>query len=83
MNVALLLSGGTGTRLGADIPKQYIEVNGMPVLFYCLRTFLELKQIDAVQIVADGKWQDYIRKTCFKYDIQQKIKGFSNPGHIF
>ena len=32
MNVALLLSGGTGTRLGADIPKQYIEVNGMPVL---------------------------------------------------
>ena len=52
MNVALLLSGGTGTRLGADIPKQYIEVNGMPVLSYCLRTFLELKQIDAVQIVA-------------------------------
>lgn len=80
MNVALLLSGGTGTRLGADIPKQYIEVNGMPVLSYCMRTFLELKQIDAVQIVADGKWQDYIRKTCFKYDIQQKIKGFSNPG---
>ena len=69
MNVALLLSGGTGTRLGADIPKQYIEVNGMPVLSYCMRTFLELKQIDAVQIVADGKWQDYIRKTCFKYDI--------------
>lgn len=54
MNVALLLSGGTGTRLGADIPKQYIEVNGMPVLSYCMRTFLELKQIDAVQIVADG-----------------------------
>ena len=25
-------------------------------------------------------WRDYIRKTCFKYDIQQKIKGFSNPG---
>ena len=73
MNVALLLSGGTGTRLGADITKQYIEVNGMPVLPYCLRTLLELKQIDAVQIVAYGKWQDYIRKTCFKYDIQQKI----------
>lgn len=80
MNVALLLSGGTGTRLGADIPKQYIEVKGMPVLAYSLRTFLELKQIDAVQIVAEEKWQNYIRKACFKYDIKQKIKGFSNPG---
>lgn len=80
MNVALLLSGGTGTRLGADIPKQYIEVKGMPVLAYCLRTFLELKQIDVVQIVAEEKWQNYIRKACFKYDIKQKIKGFSNPG---
>ena len=80
MNVALLLSGGTGTRLGANIPKQYIEVKGMPVFAYCLRTFLELKQIDAVQIVAEEKWQDYIRKVCFKYDMQQKIRGFSNPG---
>ena len=34
MNTALVLAGGTGTRLGADIPKQYIEVNGRMVIDY-------------------------------------------------
>ncbi len=32
MNVALVLAGGTGTRLGEDIPKQYIEVKGKPII---------------------------------------------------
>ena len=32
MNIALVLAGGTGVRLGADIPKQYIEVNGSNIL---------------------------------------------------
>ena len=32
MTVALILSGGSGVRLGADIPKQYIEVNDRPVI---------------------------------------------------
>lgn len=34
MNVALILSGGTGTRLGLDIPKQYIEICGKPIIFF-------------------------------------------------
>ena len=34
MTIALILSGGTGTRLGFDIPKQYIEVNGRPIISY-------------------------------------------------
>lgn len=35
MVTALILSGGTGTCLGADIPKQYIEVNNRPIISYC------------------------------------------------
>ena len=35
MNIALVLAGGTGTRLGADIPKQYIEVRGKMIIDYC------------------------------------------------
>lgn len=38
MNIALVLAGGTGMRLGADIPKQYIEVNGKMIIDYCLET---------------------------------------------
>ena len=36
MNYAIVLAGGTGTRLGTDIPKQYVEVNGKPIIAYCL-----------------------------------------------
>ena len=41
MNVALLLAGGTGSRLGADIPKQYLMCGGRMVIDYCLETLDE------------------------------------------
>lgn len=82
MNIALILSGGTGSRVGADIPKQYIEVKGEPIISYCLQTFLVHEEIDAVCIVADESWQEYILErqgkdsTAFK----AKFRGFSAPG---
>lgn len=60
MVTALLLSGGTGTRMGVDTPKQYIEVNGRPIISYCLQTLLLHDGIDAVQIVADPMWRDTV-----------------------
>lgn len=62
MVTALLLSGGTGTRMGVEKPKQYIEVNGSPIIAYCLQTLLFHEGIDAVQIVADEMWQELILK---------------------
>lgn len=60
MVTALLLSGGTGTRMGVETPKQYIEVKGKPIIAYCLRALLSHEGIDAVQIVADEMWHDAI-----------------------
>lgn len=60
MVTALLLSGGTGTRMGVETPKQYIEVNGRPIISYCLRTLLMHEKIDALQIVADEMWRGLI-----------------------
>ena len=39
MNIAVVLAGGTGTRVGANIPKQFIEVQGKPILAYTLDNF--------------------------------------------
>ena len=80
MNVALILSGGTGTRLGADIPKQYIEVGGKPIIFYCVERLLGHDKIDAIQIVADQSWHDAICDWMAGKDINKKFKGFSMPG---
>lgn len=76
MVIALILAGGTGTRLGSDIPKQYIEVNGKPIISYCIDSFLQHPDIDIIQIVADEIWNDFISK----HISLSKFKGFSVPG---
>lgn len=44
MIIAIILSGGVGSRMGLDIPKQYVMVNEQPVLNYCLKTFLNTEK---------------------------------------
>lgn len=78
MVTALLLSGGTGKRMGVETPKQYIKVNGSMIIDYCLQTLLKHEEIDAVQIVADEMWQEAIlaETGC----AGSKFRGFSKPG---
>lgn len=73
MNIALVLAGGTGTRLGADIPKQYIEVHGKMIIDYCLETMEHSNDIAEVWIVADEMWREHIKKV-------DKFKGYACPG---
>lgn len=82
MNIALILSGGMGTRLGADIPKQYIKVDNKMIISYCMQTIVEHPLIDGVWIVADKLWQDLLRKEFLENGIaMEKFCGFSNPGN--
>lgn len=80
MTVALILSGGSGVRLGSDIPKQYIEVNDRPVISYCIERLSCHEEIHAVQIVAAQEWQEQIEGWLEKYDVCNKFRGFSLPG---
>lgn len=80
MNIALVLSGGTGSRLGADIPKQYIEIGHKPMITYCIRELTIHKEIDAIQIVADEKWQEQINSWLHSEGIDSKCRGYSLPG---
>ena len=81
MITALILSGGTGVRLGGNIPKQYIEVNGRPIISWCLETFMAHSMVDRVRIVAAPEWREYLRESggC-RNDITEKFEGFSDPG---
>lgn len=80
MNTALVLSGGTGTRLGADIPKQYIKVNQRMIISYCLERLLLHSRIAALRIVAEECWQDTLKSCISEYDKEGKFQGFSKPG---
>ena len=54
MNTVVLLAGGMGSRMGQDIPKQFIHVNNIPVIIYTMLVFSALQ-------VALG-WQIYFAK---------------------
>lgn len=86
MNIALILSGGTGARLGSDVPKQYIEVCGSPIISYCMESIACHGGVDAIQIVAEEEWQELICESMEQLSIDtesgilKKFKGFSKPG---
>jgi len=54
----ILLSGGVGMRMNIDIPKQYIEVEGCPIIEYTLRRIISWNAMDSLIIVADKQWYD-------------------------
>lgn len=60
MNIALVLSGGAGLRMGSKIPKQYRTVAGKPVVVHTLEQFEGLEEIRYVIAVASLEWQDRI-----------------------
>lgn len=80
MNIALILSGGTGTRMGTDIPKQYVKVGGKPVIAYCAERLSLHSRIDAIQIVAESVWRESIRRWLAADEFEKKFRGFSDPG---
>lgn len=79
MNIALILAGGTGTRLGGDIPKQYVVVEQRMIICYCLAVFGAHPYVDSIQIVAHPDWQDQIHSE-MPQNAAAKFRGFSEPG---
>ena len=60
MNIALIIAGGTGTRMHQDIPKQFIHIEDKPVLIYTLEGFQRHPQIDAIEVVCLDGWHDVL-----------------------
>ena len=51
MNIAILLAGGVGKRLGAGKPKQFVELLGRPMILYALEIYENSPTIDAIEEV--------------------------------
>ena len=80
MNTALILSGGKGLRLGGEIPKQYIRVEGCLVITYCLKTIMTNSNIDQVVIVAMEDWHQTIIDEINRHMPDSKPVSFALPG---
>ena len=68
-NIAIVLSAGRGSRMHSDVPKQYMELCGMPVIAWSLKAFQEFEPVDEIILVTSKEDIDYCR-----YEIIEKYR---------
>ena len=71
MNIAIIFAGGKGTRMGAEIPKQFLEINGKPILVHTLELFQYHKMIDKIYISTLKDYIPYVNKLIDIYKLSK------------
>ena len=56
MVYAGIVAGGTGSRMGADMPKQFLKIRGEEIILRCVKRFLEVGEIDRIYIAVHPDW---------------------------
>jgi 2-C-methyl-D-erythritol 4-phosphate cytidylyltransferase len=57
MNIAVILAGGTGSRMGGSLPKQFLDLDGRPVIVHSIEAFDSHPAIDEVAVVIHPDWR--------------------------
>ena len=74
-NIAVIFAGGSGTRMNTKSrPKQFLELNGKPILIYTLELFDNHSDIDAIICVCLNSWIPFLKKMLKKFEINKVVK---------
>ena len=73
MNIAIIFAGGLGTRLGAELPKQFIDVEGKPLIIHTLELFEEHPLIDRIYIGITEGFEEKMKGLAEKYGISKTV----------
>lgn len=74
MNIAIIFAGGSGARMNTKSrPKQFLELNGKPILIYTLEIFDNHPEIDAIVVVCLESWIPFLKKMLNKFEINKVI----------
>ena len=80
MNVAVIIAGGSGSRMHQDIPKQFINVYDKPVIIYTLEGFQRHPENDAIEVVSLDGWHDILKAYAKQFNID-KLKWVVSGGN--
>ena len=80
MNIAVIIAGGSGHRMGQDIPKQFINVYDKPVLIYTLESFQRHPMVDAIEVVCLEGWEHVLSAYAKQFGID-KLKWITTGGN--
>lgn len=79
MNLAIVIAGGSGTRMGLDIPKQFVNIYDKPVIIYTLEGFERHPMIDEIEVVCIDGWHDVLKAYAKQFGIT-KLKRVVSGG---
>ncbi len=71
MNIALIIAGGSGNRMGQDIPKQFMHVDGAPIIIWTLKAFQQHPDIDAISVVCLKGWETVLQSYANQFMIDK------------
>ena len=74
MNYVLLMAGGVGNRVGAGIPKQFVEVLGKPIIAYTMEALNNCPEIDGIELVCVKGFEDKLREIADAAGIKKIVK---------
>ena len=78
-NYVILLAGGVGKRMQSEIPKQFLEVNGKPIIVYTIENFQRNEQIEKILVVCVKDWIEHLRNLIQKYALT-KVEWITEGG---
>ena len=71
MNIAVIIAGGSGNRMGQDIPKQFINVYDKPIIIYTLEGFQRHPLVDAIEVVCLEGWHEVLWAYAHQFNINK------------
>lgn len=71
MNIALVVAGGSGTRMGQDVPKQFLCVDNKPIIIYTLERICACPQIDRICVVCVKGWETVVEAYARQFNIDK------------
>ena len=74
MNYVIIIAGGVGSRLGAKVPKQFVEVLGKPIIAYTMEHFQNHSEIDGIELVCVDGYQEHLKGIAVQYGITKIMK---------
>lgn len=69
--IAIIIAGGTGSRMNQDIPKQFLNVNNKPVLIYTIENFQNHPEIDEIGVVCIEGWHEVVKAYAAQFNISK------------
>ena len=73
-NIAVIFAGGSGSRMNTvSRPKQFLELNGKPVIIYTLELFDNHPDIDAICVACIESWIPFLKKMLRKFEINKVV----------